>query len=104
MSSVLFHVTRSGFIHGVLSVIWCCLATLRTLSRTKCPFSSQGVLQVEALAQLGGILMLEGADDAAKGNFFFGGVEKCRFRKPVVPGDTLVSRVSILLLCWFVRQ
>lgn len=50
-----------------------------------------GVLQVEALAQLGGILVLEGADAESKNNFFFGGVENCRFRKPVVPGDTLVN-------------
>ncbi|GMH36472.1 hypothetical protein BSKO_04340 [Bryopsis sp. KO-2023] len=54
-----------------------------------------GVLQVEALAQLGGILVLEGADDTAKSNFFFGGIEKCRFKKPVVPGDTLMMKVEI---------
>jgi hypothetical protein len=49
-----------------------------------------GVLQVEAMAQLGGIVMLE-PEAPAKEQFFFGGIEKCRFRKPVVPGDTLVS-------------
>eukprot|EP00803_Ostreobium_quekettii_P000556 evm.model.scf_322.5 EVM.evm.TU.scf_322.5 scf_322:88790-90652(-) len=54
-----------------------------------------GVLQVEALAQLGGLLVLEDADESARSNFFFGGVENCRFRKPVVPGDTLMMRVEI---------
>jgi 3-hydroxyacyl-[acyl-carrier-protein] dehydratase len=48
------------------------------------------VLQVEAMAQLAGIVMLDPEDTAAKGLFFFGGIESCRFRKPVVPGDVLV--------------
>ena len=52
---------------------------------------AQGVLQVEALAQLAGILLLKEMDEGAKQNFFFGGIENCRFRKPVVPGDTLVD-------------
>lgn len=43
------------------------------------------------MAQLGGIAMLDPSDTAAKNQFFFGGIEGCRFRKPVVPGDTLVS-------------
>lgn len=45
---------------------------------------------MEALAQLGGLVMLDPTDEAARNNFFFGGIEGCRFRKPVVPGDTLV--------------
>lgn len=51
-----------------------------------------GVLQVEAMAQLGGIVMMDPEDQAAKKNFFFGGIEGCKFRRPVVPGDTLVSQ------------
>jgi 3-hydroxymyristoyl/3-hydroxydecanoyl-(acyl carrier protein) dehydratase len=50
-----------------------------------------GVLQIEAMAQLGGIVMLDPNDQAGKEQFFFGGIEGCRFRRPVVPGDTLVS-------------
>ena len=50
-----------------------------------------GVLQVEAMAQLGGILMIDPENEAAKNNFFFGGVDNCKWRKPVVPGDCLVS-------------
>lgn len=53
-----------------------------------------GVLQVEAMAQLGGIVMLD-PEAPAKEQFFFGGIEKCRFRKPVVPGDTLMMRVEV---------
>jgi hypothetical protein len=50
-----------------------------------------GVLQIEAMAQLGGLVMLDPKDQEAKEQFFFGGIEGCRFRRPVVPGDTLVS-------------
>ena len=30
-------------------------------------------------------------DTAEQQNFFFGGIDGCKFRRPVVPGDTLVS-------------
>lgn len=54
-----------------------------------------GVLQIEAMAQLAGIAMLNPDDTEAKGLFFFGGIEGCRFRKPVVPGDTLMMRCDV---------
>lgn len=50
------------------------------------------MLQVEALAQLGGIVMIDPEDKAAQNNFFFGGVDGVRWKKPVVPGDVLVRR------------
>jgi len=55
-----------------------------------------GVLQVEALAQLAGIicLQMEGAEPGAV--FFFAGVDGVKWKKPVVPGDTLVMEVEIL--------
>jgi len=40
-----------------------------------------GVLQVEAMAQLGGIVMMDPEDKAAQQNFFFGGIEGCKFRR-----------------------
>jgi 3-hydroxyacyl-[acyl-carrier-protein] dehydratase len=47
-----------------------------------------GVLMVEALAQLGAIALL--ADDRYRGKLpLFGGIDKARFRRQVVPGDTL---------------
>lgn len=54
-----------------------------------------GVLQVEALAQLAGIvcLQMEGADPGSV--FFFAGVDGVKWKKPVVPGDTLVMEVEI---------
>lgn len=57
-----------------------------------------GVLQVEALAQLGGIVMLQPPfvdADAKDVDFFFGGVDKIKWRKPVVPGDTLVMEMNL---------
>lgn len=55
-----------------------------------------GVLQVEAMAQLGGLLMIDPENEAAKNNFFFGGVDNCKWRKPVVPGDCLMMRVELV--------
>lgn len=54
-----------------------------------------GVLQVEALAQLAGIicLQMEGAKPGAV--FFFAGADGVKWKKPVVPGDTLVMEVEI---------
>ena len=44
------------------------------------------------MAQLGGIILMDPEKDAeSQQNFFFGGIEGCKFRRPVVPGDTLVS-------------
>ncbi|KAL0046678.1 hypothetical protein WJX82_007011 [Trebouxia sp. C0006] len=55
-----------------------------------------GVLQVEAMAQLGGLLMIDPENEAAKNNFFFGGVDNCKWRRPVVPGDCLMMRVELI--------
>ena len=52
-----------------------------------------GVLQIEAMAQLGGIVMMDPENPAE--NFFFGGIDCCKFRRPVVPGDTLMMRVEL---------
>lgn len=54
-----------------------------------------GVLQVEAMAQLAGIVMIDPSDVAQQNNFFFGGVDNLRWRKPVVPGDVLMMRVDV---------
>jgi 3-hydroxyacyl-[acyl-carrier-protein] dehydratase len=52
-----------------------------------------GVLIIEALAQVGAILALREFDDRDKKIPFFSGIEKARFRRPVVPGDTLTLEV-----------
>ena len=57
-----------------------------------------GVLIVEALAQLSGILVLKSKQRTlADGEIFFlGGIDNVRFRRPVVPGDRLDMTVRLL--------
>lgn len=57
-----------------------------------------GVLMVEALAQVGGIVMLQPEVGGSQSNFFFAGIDKVRFRKPVIAGDTLVMRMTLIKL------
>ncbi|CAK9324280.1 unnamed protein product [Citrullus colocynthis] len=57
-----------------------------------------GVLMVEAMAQTGGIVMLQPEVGGSRENFFFVGIDKVRFRKPVIAGDTLVMRMTLVKL------
>ena len=52
----------------------------------------------QALAQVGGIVMLQPDVGGSKENFFFGGIDAARFRRPVVPGDTLLLRCELTKL------
>lgn len=54
-----------------------------------------GVLQVEALAQLAGVICLKSEGTKPGSIFFFAGVDGVKWKKPVVPGDTLVMEVEI---------
>jgi 3-hydroxyacyl-[acyl-carrier-protein] dehydratase len=54
-----------------------------------------GVLIVEAMAQVGGVVLTQMAD-VKEGLFMFAGIDKVRFRRPVVPGDQLVMTVELL--------
>ena len=56
-----------------------------------------GVLVVEALAQLGGVLVYYSGDVSALEKVpLFTGIDRCRFRRQVVPGDQLRLRVDIM--------
>ena len=55
-----------------------------------------GVLQIEAMAQVGAILALREFADRDGKIPFFSGIERARFRRPVVPGDTLTLEVIAL--------
>lgn len=56
-----------------------------------------GVLIVEALAQVGAVALLQKEEN--KGRLaFFTGIDKCRFKKQVTPGDTLKLEVEITRL------
>jgi 3-hydroxyacyl-[acyl-carrier-protein] dehydratase len=52
-----------------------------------------GVLQIEALAQVGAILCLREFEDRNNKIPYFTGIDSAKFRRPVVPGDTLVLEV-----------
>jgi 3-hydroxyacyl-[acyl-carrier-protein] dehydratase len=56
-----------------------------------------GVLIVEAMAQAGGVLFTSAAPPDQHGAvMFFMGIDKAKFRKPVVPGDQLVIEAKVL--------
>ncbi|HUF19107.1 MAG TPA: 3-hydroxyacyl-ACP dehydratase FabZ [Thermoanaerobaculia bacterium] len=55
-----------------------------------------GVLIIEAMAQCGAILFLQNIEDRDEKLFYFGGIDKARFRKPVIPGDQLILEVTTL--------
>lgn len=55
-----------------------------------------GVLQIEALAQVGAILALREFEDRESKIPFFTGINNAKFRRPVVPGDTLTLEVTAL--------
>lgn len=55
-----------------------------------------GVLQVEAMAQVGGLLVLSTVDDPEKYSTYFMKIDNVKFRQKVVPGDTLVFHLSLM--------
>jgi 3-hydroxyacyl-[acyl-carrier-protein] dehydratase len=57
-----------------------------------------GVLIVEAIAQAGGALLLTEVEDRSTKLIMFTGIERAKFRKPVVPGDQL--RIEVELKAW----
>lgn len=56
-----------------------------------------GVLVCEAMAQVAGVLLLSRSCDQGK-LAYFGAMDKVRFRKPVLPGDTLVTHVELVAI------
>ena len=55
-----------------------------------------GVLQIEAMAQAGGVLVLNSVPDPENYLTFFMKIENAKFKHPVVPGDTLVFKLELL--------
>ena len=55
-----------------------------------------GVLQIEAMAQVGGIFALSGVEDAHLYSTYFMKIDKVKFKAKVVPGDTLVFELTLL--------
>ena len=57
-----------------------------------------GVLILECMAQVGGCLFFSGESDPTGKLMYLTGVDKARFRRPVVPGDQLVVTAEILAI------
>ncbi len=55
-----------------------------------------GVLQIEAMAQTGGILALNAVDDPYNWDTYFLKIENTKFKAKVVPGDTLILKMELL--------
>lgn len=57
-----------------------------------------GVLMVEAMAQAAAVLILSEVQDRQSKLVYFTGIDECRFRRPVVPGDILRVELEVLNL------
>lgn len=55
-----------------------------------------GVLQVEAMAQAGGLLVLNSVEEPERWSTYFLRLDNVKFRRKVVPGDTLIFRVELV--------
>ena len=55
-----------------------------------------GVLQIEAMAQIGGILVLSSVPDPENYSTYFVKIDNVKFKKKVIPGDTLVFKLELL--------
>ena len=55
-----------------------------------------GVLQIEAMAQAGGLLVLNSVEEPERWSTYFLRINDVKFRKKVVPGDTLIFKVELL--------
>lgn len=55
-----------------------------------------GVLQVEAMAQCGGLLVLNTVEEPERWSTYFMRIDSVKFRQKVVPGDTLLFKVELL--------
>ena len=55
-----------------------------------------GVLQVEAMAQCGGLLVLNTVEEPERWSTYFMRIDEVKFRQKVVPGDTLIFKVELL--------
>ena len=57
-----------------------------------------GVLQIEGLAQAGGLLLLHDMPNRENKLIYFSGIEQAKFRRPVVPGDQVRYELEVIRL------
>jgi UDP-3-O-[3-hydroxymyristoyl] N-acetylglucosamine deacetylase / 3-hydroxyacyl-[acyl-carrier-protein] dehydratase len=56
-----------------------------------------GVLMVESMAQIGGILALSSVDDPENYSTYFMKIDKVKFKRKVIPGDTIIFKLELLI-------
>ncbi|KAG6735255.1 hypothetical protein POTOM_062202 [Populus tomentosa] len=86
-------------VHGLQALIP--VVTREILKEPNWMISSDGYgrdRDYSAMAQVGGLVMLQPEVGGSRENFLFAGIEKVRFRKPVIAGDTLVMRMTLIKL------
>ena len=54
-----------------------------------------GVLQIETMAQTGGVMILSNVDDPENYDTYFMKIDNCKFKEKVVPGDTLIIKAQL---------
>ena len=57
-----------------------------------------GVLIIEAMAQTAAVLILLEVEDRSRELVYFTGIDECRFRRPVIPGDQLRLELDVIRL------
>ncbi len=55
-----------------------------------------GVLQIEAMAQLGGLLILGELENPQDYSTYFMKIESAKFKRKIIPGDTLVFKLELV--------
>jgi UDP-3-O-[3-hydroxymyristoyl] N-acetylglucosamine deacetylase/3-hydroxyacyl-[acyl-carrier-protein] dehydratase len=55
-----------------------------------------GVLQIEAMAQTGGVLILSNVPDPENYDTYFLKIDKAKFKQKVVPGDTIIFKLELV--------
>lgn len=55
-----------------------------------------GVLIVEAMAQVGGVLVFKSGGPIGKTTLYLTGIDEAKFRRPVVPGDQLRFEIEVI--------
>lgn len=55
-----------------------------------------GIYQIEGMAQSAALLVANTIEDFNKKTVFFLGIDKCKFRKPVIPGDKLTYKIELI--------
>lgn len=55
-----------------------------------------GVLIIEAMAQVGGCMLLGEVENKDEKLVYFMGIDRARFRKPIVPGDQIIFEIKVL--------